>query len=282
MRHVREVDKNHRVIMAQVENEVGLRAIRATSPAANEAFANGAQGVHGLSSEAQRTLLPNSGKIWEAPLQDLGNLEEVSGKAVKTGRDSFMGWNYARYVGQGGRGGKREYNVPMFCESWLMRRRIKGRCDYPTAPAGSLHDIWRAGAPSFDYVGPGILRHPTLPNWGRANTAPDPQNRYFIPDVRGDIHGARQCVLRHRQHNAVGYSMMGVRRVAADDAFRAGDAPPTAPPMSTNLPLPQAYATLTQLAPLVLAEHQAKGAIAGAWASIRMARIRRSNWAATS
>ena len=39
MRHVREVDKNHRVIMVQVENEVGLLGdSRDRSPAANEAF----------------------------------------------------------------------------------------------------------------------------------------------------------------------------------------------------------------------------------------------------
>jgi hypothetical protein len=43
---------------------------------------------------------------------------------------------------------------------------------------------------------------------------------------------------------------------------RSFDAP--IPPDIENLPLPTAYATLSQLAPLVL-EHQAKGAINGVW-----------------
>jgi beta-galactosidase GanA len=50
MRHVREVDKSQRVIMVQVENEVGLLGdTRDRSPVRQ----TGAQGVHGLSPEAQ-------------------------------------------------------------------------------------------------------------------------------------------------------------------------------------------------------------------------------------
>ena len=110
MRHVKEVDKNHRVIMAQVENEVGLLGdSRDRSPAANEAFAKPVpREFMDYLQKHKDNLLPEFRKIWEAAgFKTSGTWEEVFGKGVQTD-EIFMGWNYARYVGKVAEAGKRE------------------------------------------------------------------------------------------------------------------------------------------------------------------------------
>jgi len=264
MRHVREVDKNHRVIMAQVENEVGLLGdSRDRSPAANDAFAKPVpREFMDYLQKHKDTLLPEFRKIWEAAgFKSSGTWEEVFGKGVQTD-EIFMGWNYARYVGKVAEAGKREYNVPMFANAWLNAPADKGPGDYPSGgPQAHMHDIWRAGAPQLDMLGPDIYATNFAELAARYSRSGNP---LFIPECAGDIHGAANAFYAIGQHNAVGYSMMGVGELQRMTTFRAGDAGSTAPPDVENLPLPQAYATLTQLGPLVL-EHQAKGTIAGAW-----------------
>ncbi|MGA2721533.1 MAG: DUF5597 domain-containing protein [Bryobacteraceae bacterium] len=287
MRHVREVDKNHRVIMAQVENEVGLLGdSRDRSPAANEAFAkpvpkefmdylqkhkedrlpalskNAFGEFRFGAADSADNLLPEFRKIWEAAgFKTSGTWEEVFGKGVKTD-EIFMGWNYARYLDKVAEAGKREYNVPMFANAWLNAPADKGPGDYPSGgPQAHMHDIWRAGAPHIDMLCPDIY----ATNFSElAALYSRSGNPLFIPESAGDIHGAANAIYAIAQHKAVGYSMMGVGELQRMTAFRAGDAPPTAPADVENLPLPQAYATLTQLAPLVL-EHQSNGTIGGAW-----------------
>jgi hypothetical protein len=86
----------------------------------------------------------------------------------------------------------------------------------------------------------------------------------FVPESAGDIHGAANAFYAIGPRKAVGYSSMGIGELQRMTTFRAGDAGPGVPLDVESLPLPQAYATLTNLAPLVL-EHQTKGTIAGVW-----------------
>ena len=287
MRHVREVDKNHRVIMVQVENEVGLLGdSRDRSPAANEAFGKPVpkelmdylqkhkeDRLPALSitpigefrfgpAESADNLLPELRKIWEATgFKTSGTWEEVFGKGVQTD-EIFMGWNYARYVDQVAEAGKREYPIPMFVNAWLNAPADKGPGDYPSGgPQAHMHDIWRAGAPHLDMLCPDIY----MPNFAElAARYSRSGNPLFVPESAGDIHGAANAFYAIGQYKAVGYSTMGVGELQRLTAFRATDAGPTVPTDVENLPLPAAYATLSQLAPLVL-EHQSNGTIAGAW-----------------
>ena len=264
MRHVREVDKNHRVIMAQVENEVGLLGdSRDRSPVANEAFGKAVptEFMEYLQKHKDN-LLPEFRKIWEAGgFKTSGTWEEVFGKGVQTD-EIFMGWNYARYLDQVAEAGKREYNIPMFVNAWLNSPADRGPGDYPSGgPQAHMHDIWRAGAPHIDMLCPDIY----TPNFAElAARFSRSGNPLFIPESAGDIHGAANAFYAIGQHRAVGYSSMGIGELQRLTAFRATDAGPQVPTDVEDLPLPAAYATLAQLTPLVL-EHQAKGTIAGAW-----------------
>ena len=264
MRHVREVDKSRRVIMVQVENEVGLLGdSRDRSPQANEAFGQPVpkQFLDYLQKHKDG-LLPEFRKIWEAAgFKTSGTWEEVFGKGNKTD-EIFMGWNYACYVDKVAAAGKGEYDVPMFANAWLVAATDRGPGDYPSGgPQDHMHDIWRAAAPHIDMLCPDVY----VPNFSEmAARFSRSGNTLFVPECAGDVHGAANAFYAIGQHNAVGYSTMGVGELQRLTAFRAGAAGPQAPTDVENLPLPLAYATLSQLAPLVL-EHQAKGTIAAAW-----------------
>ena len=264
MRHVREVDKNHRVIMAQVENEVGLLGdSRDRSAVANQAFAKPVpREFLDYLQKHKDSLLPEFRKIWEAGgFKTSGTWEEVFGKGVQTD-EIFMGWNYARYVDQVADAGKREYPIPMFVNAWLNSPADKGPGDYPSGgPQAHMHDIWRAGGPHLDMLCPDIY----VPNFPElAARFSRSGNPLFIPESAGDIHGAANAFYAIGQYKAVGYSSMGIGELQRLTAFRAMEAGPQVPADVENLPLPAAYATLEQLTPLVV-EHQAKGTIAGAW-----------------
>ena len=264
MRHVREVDKNRRAIMAQVENEVGLLGdSRDRSPAANEAFSKPVpREFMDFLQKHKDSLLPEFRAVWEgAGFKTSGTWEEVFGKGVKAD-EVFMGWNYARYVDQVTEAGKREYPIPMFANAWLNGPGDKGPGDYPSGgPQAHMHDIWRAGAPHLDMLCPDIY----LPNFAElAARYSRSGNPLYVPESAGDIHGAANAFYAIGQYKAIGYSSMGIGELQRLTAFRASDAGPQVPTDVENLPLPAAYATLAQLAPLVL-EHQAKSTIAGAW-----------------
>ena len=264
MRHVREVDKTHRVIMTQVENEVGLLGdSRDRSPAANEAFAKPIpKEFMDYLQKHKDDLLPEFRKLWEAgDFKTAGTWEDVFGKGMKTD-EIFMGWNYSRYVDQVAAAGKAEYNIPMFANAWLPNPTDKGPGDYPGGgPQDHMHDIWRAGAPHIDMLCPDIY----LTNFNElAARFARSGNTLFIPECAGDIHGAANAFYAIGQYNAIGYSSMGIGELQRMTAFRAGDAGSQIPADIEGLPLPQAYAMLTQLAPMVL-EHQTKGTIAAVW-----------------
>ena len=264
LRHIREVDKSQRVIMTQVENEVGLLGdSRDRSPAANDAFAKPVpREFMDYLQKHKDDLLPEFRTLWAAGgFKTAGTWEEVFGKGMKTD-EIFMGWNYSRYVDKVAAAGKAEYNIPMFANAWLPAVTDKGPGDYPAGgPQDHMHDIWRAGAPHIDMLCPDI--YATNFNEFAARFARS-GNTLFIPECAGDIHGAANVFYAIGQYKAIGYSMMGVGELQRMTAFRAGDAGAQIPADVENLPLPQAYAMLTQLGPLVL-EHQTKGTIAAVW-----------------
>ena len=155
MRHTREVDRTHRVIMVQVENEVGvLGDARDRSAAANEAFAQAVpKELMEYLAKPRQPLLPEFQEVWNAAgSRTAGTWEEVFGKGAK-GEEIFMAWNYARYLNAVAEAGKKEYAIPMFVNAWIVQPEDKGPGDYPSGgPQNHMHDIWRAGAPDVVHV----------------------------------------------------------------------------------------------------------------------------------
>jgi hypothetical protein len=274
MRHVREVDESHRVIMVQVENEVGLLGdSRDRSPLANEAFA--ARVPTELMDYLQKhkdELLPEFRKVWEAAgFKTSGTWEEVFGKGPRAD-EIFMAWNYSRYINRVAESGKKEYPVPMFVNVWLVQPQDKGIGDYPSGGAEDhVHDIWKAGAPRLDMFCPDIHLS-NFVSQGLAHVFAELTTRYsrsgnplYIPEAAGDIRGAANAFYAIGQQRSIGYSTTSIASLPAGLMGSRPDATapsPQPPPDIEALPLPQAYLTLSQMAPLIL-EHQSRGTIAG-------------------
>ena len=292
MRHIREVDRSHRVIMVQVENEIGIFGdSRDRSGLANKAF--GAPVPADLMDYLQKhkdDLHPDLRKVWEGTgFKTSGTWEEVFGKGPNTD-EIFMAWNYARYVNRVAEAGKKEYPVPMFVNVWGIQGWGRG----PRGEAfDHVLDIWKAGAPMVDISVP----HANMggsSNQGVANRIVDITTRYarsgnpfFTVEAADGESGAAQAFYAIGQQRAIGYSGMGNDGLLewftkTGINFPAAFSPPgmDSPtrlvgfggPGSTKplLPVPpeyeakalsQAFLTLSQIAPQIL-EHQSSGTIA--------------------
>ena len=253
MRHLREVDgTKHTVLMIQVENEVGtLDTPRDFSPAANQAF-NG-QVPKELTDYLQAhkdALIPQLRQAWETNgFKTSGTWEEVFGKS-SVNRDDwkaysyfteeiFMAWNYASYVGHVAAAGKSEYNIPMYCNTWLKQQNYGLPGMYPSGgPLPQVMDIWRAGAPAIDILSPDIYA-PNFTDWCDWYTQSG--NPLFIPEARADARGVANAFWAFGKHDAIGYSPFGIDRTAGADTELA-----------------RAYDVIAQIAPLILA-HQGDG-----------------------
>lgn len=245
MKHIRFVDsKKNTVLMIQVENEIGM------IPDARDYCAEAEQAFH---SQVPHELMEYLEKNKETLTQELrtawsstgyrksGTWEEVFGQGLHTD-EIFMAWHFAQYTNFVASQGKKEYNIPMYVNAALIRPGYKPG-QYPSAgPLPHLMDIWKAGAPSIDFLAPDIY-FKNFAEWlGKYDQKGNP---IFIPEVdhRQSVANAFYAVA---QHNAMGYSPFAIEFVDNPEGnqFNRG------------------YAVLHQLAPLIL-QHQGKGTMAG-------------------
>ena len=154
-----------------------------------------------------------------------------------------MAWHFARYAEAVAAAGKREYALPMFVNAALIRPGHQPG-QYPSGgPLPHLVDVWRAAAPSIDFLAPDIYFQ-NFVEWARRYT------RLGQSAVRsgGDAQprGVGQRALRHRR--ARRDRLLAVRHRV--DRRRGGEAPR------------RELRALAQLEPLILSL-QGKGVTAG-------------------
>jgi hypothetical protein len=290
LRHIREVDRSHRIILVQVENEIGIFGdSRDRSPQANQAFA--APVPADLMDYLQKhrdELHPDLRQVWEAAgFKTSGTWEEVFGENPQAD-EIFMAWSYARYINRVAEAGKKEYPVPMFVNQWGTEGFGKG----PRGEAfDHVHDIWKAGAPLVDMYCPDAY----MGRQGAADHIVELTTRYtrsgkpfFTVEAEDGEMGAAHAFYAIGQARAIGYSGMGNDGLL-DWFTRTGinlpaavtppgmDSParlvgfggpgstkplPPLPPEYEAKALSQAFLTLSQIAPQIL-EHQSSGTIAG-------------------
>jgi hypothetical protein len=279
MRHVKEVDSRRRVIMIQVENEVGLLGdSRDRSATADKAFAEPVpKELLDYMTSHKDTLYPEFRQAWEAAgAKTSGTWEEVFGKAPFTD-EIFMAWNYARYVGRVAAAGKAEYPVPMFVNTWCsMGPPSPGR--YPSGgPLPHVSDIWKVAAPAIDFRSPD-LHSTNFTEWADwYHHTPD--FPLFIPEA---FHATGHYNIFYvmGQHDGIGFSPFAIDELfftlepGMMEALEARFSPNsvdgllfTGPSRTrielADLPLARSYDTIARLAPLIL-ENQGKGKMAGA------------------
>ena len=227
MSHLRTIDARQRtVIMVQVENEIGMIPhARDYSAAANELIAGE------VPAALMRAKGARTGGTWEQVFGRGPAMEEV-----------FMAWHFATYVEAIASAGKRAYPLPMFVNAALVRPgRQPG--EYPSAgPLPHLFDVWRAAAPSIDFLAPDIY-FPNFVEWARAYRVPG--NPLFVPETgRAPDATPANGFYAIGELDAIGFSPFAIESYKTDDALGG------------------AYDVLRQLTPLVL-EHQGDDSMVG-------------------
>jgi hypothetical protein len=246
MRHLKAADgRDHTVVMVQVENEVGMiPEPRDRSAAADGAFAGPvpAELVAYLADRAD-ALAPELQARWSARGRPRsGTWEEVFGPGPATA-EIFMAWHFARYVEAVTAAGKAEHPLPMFTNAALIRPGYEPG-QYPSAgPLPHLIDVWRAGAPSLDFLSPDVY-FPNFAEWARRYTRSG--NPLFVPEALRSPEAAVNALYAFGAHDAIGFGPFGIESMSE--------------PASTLLA--GAYAAIAGLAPQ-LVKAQGRGASAG-------------------
>jgi hypothetical protein len=280
MKHIRQVDgKEHTVLAMQVENEVGLLGdSRDHVAAANAAFDGPVpKELIAYLVKHKDTLGPELRQVWATngyktsgtwvevfghgkpefviPLSELSQQEyQTLWRQFNWPVDEiFMAWRYSSYINKVAAAGKAEYDIPMYCNTWLQQDREARPGEFPSGcPEPEVHDIWRCFAPSIDILAPDIY----IPYFDEVcQRFTRNGNPLFIPEASSSPANA---LLAYLKYNAICYSPFGIegRSGGGRRAAAAGDA--IAAPAQD--PLAATYAILDYLAPVIL-DNQGKGTI---------------------
>jgi len=147
MRHLKNMDELHTVIMVQVENEPGTwGSVRDYSPKAQRLFEG---------PVPAELLKPWLLKALNIPVVSSGSWKEVFGERAD---EYFHAWNVARYIGKVATAGKKEYALPMYVNAALRDPLTNPPAtNYESGgPTDNVIPIWKAAAPSIDLLAPDI------------------------------------------------------------------------------------------------------------------------------
>jgi Domain of unknown function (DUF5597)/Beta-galactosidase len=245
MKHIREVDKGHTVIMVQVENEIGMIPVASDfSKSATAAFVKPIPGdLMQYLQQNKDKLQPEIKELWAtSDFKTAGSWEDVFGISPAT-EELFMAWYYAVYVNRIAAAGKLEYSLPMFVNAALNRQGASPG-EYPSGgPLPHLMDVWKAGAPSIDFLSPDIY-NPYFADWCRKYHQTG--NPLFIPEIMAGVNNAAHVFYAIGRYDAIGFSPFSIESVTDPVTNR----------------LTSAYQMLEQLTPLIL-ENQGRGTMTG-------------------
>jgi beta-galactosidase GanA len=245
LKHLRETDAGHVVVMVQVENEIGMiPSARDHGPEADKAFAAPvpAELMRALAAQRDR-LAPELRRAWlDAGGKSAGTWTDVFG-AGPAAEEIFMAWHFARYTEAVAAAGKKEYPLPMYVNAALIRPGHQPG-QYPSAgPLPHLADVWRAAAPSIDFLAPDVY-FTNFAEWVRRYRQSG--NPLFVPEAMRSPEASVNALYALGAHDAMGFSPFGIESI--------GEA--------AGKLLSASYGLVAQLEPLIL-DLQGQGKMAG-------------------
>lgn len=239
MEHLRDTDKEHTVIMVQVENEMGLLGdCRDFSPVAETAY---------------HTAIPEE---MAAHYGASGDWHSAFGTDAP---ERFMVYYYAKAVERIASVGKEKYPLPMYVNAWLEQYPWTPGT-YPCGgPIARMIEQWKFLAPSIDLYAPDIY----LSDFeGVCRDFAVDGNPLFIPEARPCMDSASNVFVAVGELGALGFSPFAIEDVGigtpdplapdlaqlnimaeAFDVYRSGEY------------LSESYAMLQSIQPLLL-EHR--------------------------
>jgi beta-galactosidase GanA len=191
MRHLKQVDPQHTVIMVQVENETGTYgSARDYSPLAQKVFGQpvpaAARGAGGKS----------------------GNWSQVFGKDAD---EFFHAWYIASFVEQVAKAGRAEYDLPLYVNVALRDPFNPGPPgSYSSGgPTDNVLDLWKKAAPSIDLIAPDIY----MPEYAKYLKVLDlyqrPDNALFVAEM-GNAPGYARYLFAVLGAQGIGFSPFGM------------------------------------------------------------------------
>ena len=213
MKHLREVDAQHTVLMMQVENESGsLGSVRDFGPAGQKEF------------EAQ---VP--AEVLRATEKKAGTWAQVFGDDAD---ETFAAWSVARYINNVAAAGKKELALPMYVNNWLKSPRaypittVPGE-DYPSGgPTINMMAVWKAVGTSIDLLAPDIYVPSSERYRGVMKEFHTAANPLMIPESLGfepfpGASGYARYLFYAVGDGAIGFANFGLDRVHLDEPLSA-------------------------------------------------------------
>lgn len=201
MRHLRMVDeKEHTVILMQVENEPGLQgAAREHSDYADELFAKDVP--REFVEYMKNNTLEMSKDVREAVLsgKKSGNWAEVFGKVAE---EIFQAYHVARYVEFIAASGSKEYCLPMIINAWLSKGQEAGM--FPSGgPVARMMEVWKYCAPHIQVYAPDIYVRNFCETCDEYMKM---ENPLLIPETVTHSYAAPRLVYVVGHYHAIGYA----------------------------------------------------------------------------
>ena len=247
MKHIKEIDQyENTIIMIQPENEIGmLPSARDYHPLAEKKFySNVPVELIDYLKKNKEILVPEFLEVWARNgFKESGTWEDIFGKGLHTD-EIFMAWYFAKFTNEITEAGKKEYPLPMFVNAALNRPGRLPGSGYPSAgPLPHLMDLWKAGAPSIDFLSPDFY-NPDFKHWCELYTRQE--NPLFVPEHVFDKTVAAKAAFTFGNYEGIGFSPFSIESTEnAEDE-----------------PLGKMYKLIDQLTPIITANH-GKGRIAG-------------------
>ena len=245
MKHLKQTDKQHTVIMVQVENEIGmLQAARERTPVADSLFnSNVPTELMNYLIAKKDSLVPELKQHWYATnFTTTGTWENVFGKSLITD-EIFQAYYYAKYTNKVAEAGKKEYALPMYVNAALNHRNVKPG-EYPSAgPLPQVMDIWQAAAPAIDILSPDFY-NPRFKWYCDLYTRRN--NPLFIPEIGRDESNAAKVFYAIGHYHGFGFSPFSIESVT----------------QPTEEPVGKSYEVIAQLAPEI-AKHTGSNSMDG-------------------
>jgi beta-galactosidase GanA len=190
MRHIREIDPQHTVIMVQPQNEVGsYGSPRDFSPAANQLFAQP------IPAELARKL--GKSGTWQAVFD--WNADTA-----------FNAWYTARYIDEIAAAGQAELNLPMYVNVVVSNPfdakaggGASGGADWPVL------DVWKVAAPHIAIAAPDLYDRDYKTYDGKLDRMARRDNPLFVPETGNDLEFARYFWLALGK-GAIGWAPFGM------------------------------------------------------------------------
>lgn len=195
MKHLKEIDKQHTVIMVQVENEPGCW-------------------------DSQRDFSKNAEKLFNKPIPEeilkALKLSPVSNKSWTDvfGKDAdefFYTWHVATFINQVAKAGKEIYPLPLYVNA-AVRNPFNPGVYEVGGPTDNVFHIWEAAAPDIDILSPDIYENDTEVYLKLLELYSYSDNPLFVPETKF------QNPFPRFFYSALGYGAIGYAPFGLDNA----------------------------------------------------------------